>query len=183
MSEISERYRRVAEYFTRRVEAVPADAWENESPCAGWVARDVVGHLVEWLPGFFFGTWTIDSGPIPPVADSPRVAWATVDHAIQSALDDPETANQVRDTPMGAATFADTIDQICTRDVLVHTWDIARATGLDETLDPEEVHRFVESMEPADAAMRASGHYGPRIEVPADADEQTRLIAFVGRRP
>ena len=34
-----------------------------------------------------------------------------------------------------------------------------------------------------DAALRASGHYGPRVEVPEDADVQTRLLAFIGRAP
>jgi hypothetical protein len=34
-----------------------------------------------------------------------------------------------------------------------------------------------------DATIHQSGHYGPRVEVPDDADEQTRLIAFTGRRP
>jgi hypothetical protein len=61
--------------------------------------------------------------------------------------------------------------------------DLARAAGLDETLDADEVHRMVGSMEPYDEAMRRSGHYGPRVEVPGDADEQTRLLAFMGRRP
>jgi hypothetical protein len=69
--------------------------------------------------------------------------------------------------------------------LLVHTWDLARAVGLDETLDADEVHRLVtgfDAMDPQmDAAMRSSGHYGPRTEVPADADEQTRLLAFTGR--
>jgi hypothetical protein len=32
-------------------------------------------------------------------------------------------------------------------------------------------------------AIRQSGHFGPRVEVPDDADERTRLIAFTGRRP
>ena len=27
-------------------------------------------------------------------------------------------------------------------DILVHTWDLARATGQDETLDPDEVQRI-----------------------------------------
>jgi uncharacterized protein (TIGR03086 family) len=183
MSEISDRYRRVAADFARRVEVVPPGAWENESPCEGWVARDVVAHLVEWLSSFFFGTWGIDAGPVPPATESPSAAWTAVDRAIQSALDDPEVARQTRETPIGVSSFEDAVDQICTPDVLVHTWDLARATGLDETLDPDTVHRFVESMGPADEAMRASGHFGPRVEVPADADEQTRLIAFMGRRP
>jgi uncharacterized protein (TIGR03086 family) len=80
-------------------------------------------------------------------------------------------------------TVAQAIDQFGTNDILVHTWDLARATGLDETLDATEVGRMLAGMEPYDEAMRQSGHYGPRVEVPDDADEQTRLIAFTGRRP
>ena len=72
---------------------------------------------------------------------------------------------------------------LATNDILVHTWDLARATGLDETLDPDEVHSLYEGMQPMDEALRQSGHYGPRVPVPDDADEQTKLIAFTGRRP
>jgi uncharacterized protein (TIGR03086 family) len=183
MSEASDRYRSVAAAFTRRVEAVPAGAWDNPAPCEGWVARDVVGHLVEWLPAFFFGTWELDVAPRPSVEEDPAGAWRAVDGALQAGLDDPEVAGRVRDTPMGPSTFEQTIDMICTADVLIHTWDLARATGLDETLDPDEVHRLLEGMAPMDEALRASGQYGPRVEVPADADEQAQLIAFVGRRP
>jgi uncharacterized protein (TIGR03086 family) len=183
MSEISERYRKVAAQFTMRVEAVPESAWDDPAPCEGWVARDVVGHLVEWLPSFFCERWDLELPSAPTVDDDPVAAWAGLDHMIQSSLDDPEIAGARRDTPMGSSTFEETIDMICTPDVLIHTWDLARATGLDETLDPVEVHRFVESMEPTDEMLRNSGQYGPRVTVPDDADEQTRLIAFVGRQP
>ena len=27
-------------------------AWDNPAPCDGWTARDVVDHLVTWVPGF-----------------------------------------------------------------------------------------------------------------------------------
>ena len=182
MTEISDRYRKVAATFTQRVGEVPADAWQHPAPCEGWVARDVVGHLVEWLPGFFVGTFGVQMEPVPDLSD-PAAAWAVVDAAFQAALDDPSFASVERDTPMGPKTFEDAIDMICTPDVLVHTWDLARATGLDERLDPDEVHRFAESMEPLDAMLRESGHYGPRVPVPDDADEQTRLLAFLGRHP
>jgi uncharacterized protein (TIGR03086 family) len=184
MSEISERYRKVAGQFTERVRAVPDDAWDNPTPCEGWVARDVVGHLVEWLPAFFFDTWDIElPAGFAWNAEDPAGGWEVVNGAIQSALDDPEIARRERETRMGRWTFERTIDVICTGDILVHTWDLARATGLDETLDAGEVHQYVESMEPLDAVLREGGQYGARIEVPDDADEQTRLIAFLGRRP
>jgi uncharacterized protein (TIGR03086 family) len=184
VSPYSERYRRVAGDFTRRVEAVPPAAWDNPAPCAGWVARDVVGHLMEWIPGFLAAR-DVDLGlsAFPPVTDDPAEAWARLDAALQAALDDPIVAAREIDTGRGLETVEHAIDGFCTGDVLVHTWDLARATGLDETLDPDEVHRMLAEMEPLDAALRKSGHFGPRVEVPAEADEQTRLIAFLGRQP
>ena len=89
MSEISDRYRTVAAQFTERVKAVPDTAWSNPAPCEGWVARDVVRHLTDWLPAYFFGTW--DVGPPRPVRRRrpARRRGLAVDGAIQDALDDP----------------------------------------------------------------------------------------------
>jgi uncharacterized protein (TIGR03086 family) len=183
MSEQAERYRKVAGAFTERVRAVPADRWDAPAPCEGWVARDVVRHLTEWVPGFFFGTFDLDAPVLPSADEDPAGAWLALDRTLQAALDDPEVAGRERDTRMGRSSFAATLDMICTADVLVHTWDLARATGLDERLDPDEVHRMLEGIEPMDEALRSSGHYGPKAPVPEGADEQARLLAFLGRQP
>ena len=45
------------------------------------------------------------------------------------------------------------------------------------------VRRLVEGMEPYDEALRASGHYGPRVVVPDGVDDQIKLLASIGRRP
>jgi uncharacterized protein (TIGR03086 family) len=184
------RYRRVAAVFTERVEAVPAAGWARPSPCEGWLARDVVRHLVEWVPAFFADA----GGPLLPAAPppdpdanpdaSPAGAWRALDTAIQAGLDDPDQAGSQINHPMvGPRRFDEAIGQFVLPDVFIHTWDLARATGQDETLDPAMVHELLVGMEPLDDMLRASGQYGPRVKVPADADEQTRLIAFTGRRP
>jgi uncharacterized protein (TIGR03086 family) len=184
MGEIADRYRVVADGFTRRVVAVPDDGWDRPAPCEGWVARDVVRHLVEWIPSFPLAEAGVTVPAGPSVDDDAEGAWRVLDAAIQGALDDRAVAAREFDSRAGHFTVEDAIDTFCTGDVLVHTWDLARATGLDETLDPGEVHRQLVAMEAFDdAVLRNSGHYGPRVEVPADADEQTRLIAFTGRRP
>lgn len=184
MSGIAERYRRVASAFTQRVTRVPDGAWDDPTPCEGWAARDVVGHLVEWVPAFL----AAGGGPVlpagPPVADDPVGAWAALDAGIQALLDDPAAAAATVSHPQaGTHRVDDAVATFVLGDVLVHTWDLARAAGLDETLDPEVVHDLLVAMEPLDDALRASGHYGPRVEVPAGADEQTRLLAFTGRTP
>jgi uncharacterized protein (TIGR03086 family) len=180
---IAERYAKVADEFTRRVQAVPEDAWSSPAPCEGWVARDVVGHLVEWMPALLVEGWGLDTPTHPPVDEDPAGAWAAVDAAIRGWLADPAIATREADIFPGRFTFEQAVDMFGTGDVLVHTWDLARATGLDERLDPEEVHRMYEGMEPMDAVLRESGQFGPRVPVPDDADEQTKLIAFTGRRP
>ena len=119
----------------------------------------------------------------PAVDDDPAAAWSALRVGIQDALADPEVSMREFDGPMGRTTIEQAIDMIVTGDVLVHTWDLARATGLDETLDPDEVHRMYEGIEPHDEALRSSGHYGARFAIPDDADEQTKLIAFMGRDP
>ena len=180
----SVRYRRVAGVFTQRVEAVPAGGWARPSPCQGWLARDVVRHLVEWVPAFFADAGGPKLPPAPPSEADPAGAWRALDTAIQAVLDDPGQVGSEIDHPhVGKRSFDEAIGQFVLPDVFIHTWDLARATGQDETLDPAIVHELLVGMEPLDEMLRASGQYGPRVEVPADADEQTRLIAFTGRRP
>jgi hypothetical protein len=65
----------------------------------------------------------------------------------------------------------------------MHTWDLARATGQDDALDPAVCSAMLAGMEPMEELMRGSGQYGARVEVPADADPQTRLLGFIGRDP
>jgi uncharacterized protein (TIGR03086 family) len=183
MSEISEHFAQVAGQFTQRARAVPDAAWDNPAPCEGWVARDVVRHMVDWMPGLFFDPWDIERPPLPSVDVDPAGAWSMLVDTIQSKLEDPEAAKREADIRPGHFSFEQAIDMFGTGDIVIHIWDLARATGLDETLDPGDVHRMLTAMEPMDEALRASGHYGPRVIVPDGADEQTKLIAFTGRKP
>jgi uncharacterized protein (TIGR03086 family) len=185
MTELSpaQRYAKVADAFDRTVRAVPAGAWDRPAPCEGWVARDVVRHLVEWVPSFFATYAELDLGEMPSVDDDPVAAWAALDAEIRVVLSDPAIALREFDMPAGHYTVEDAVSTFYTPDVLVHTWDLARATGLDERLDPDEVHALFVSMEPMDEMLRGSGQFGARVDVPDDADEQTKLIAFTGRQP
>src|SRR5688500_11906615 len=119
MSDIVERYDRITSQFTDRVRSVPADAWDNPSPCDGWTARDVVGHLTEWIPGFF-GTQGVEFPEVPSVHDDPVAAWETVQTTIADALADPELAAKPVETPFSTQSLADTVDMIVTGDVFTH---------------------------------------------------------------
>jgi len=184
MSGPASEHRRIAGAFTATVEGVAPGAWERPAPVEGWVARDVVRHLVEWFPAFLSGAAGITLPAGPSVDDDPVGAWRTHSEGVQALLDDPVTAHREYDfAPIGTMTLADALAMIYTPDVFMHRWDLARATGQDETLDPELCAAMLEGMLPLDDMLRQSGQYGPRVEVPDDADPQTKLLAFIGRTP
>ena len=186
-SDSSERFARVASAFTACVEAVPEDAWSRPAPCEGWTARDVVRHLVEWLPGpgFLLGTFGVPTGPIPSVEDDPAGAWGAVRDAIQAGLDDPVVAQRVEDCgPPGQLSFEAAVDMTCTPDVLIHTWDLATATGQPAQLDPGLVDACIAMFLPdMPERGRAGGIVGPAVPVADDAAPQDRLLAAMGRTP
>lgn len=180
----ADEHRRVARAFTERVRGVPAGAWDSEAPCEGWVARDVVRHLVEWFPGFLKTGTGLELPNGPSVDDDPVGAWQVHNDGVQALLDDPATAGRTLSHPeVGDVPLDQAVDRFYTADVFLHTWDLARATGQDERLDPDKCAALLAGMLPLDEVLRGSGHYGPRVEVPESADVQTRLLAFIGRTP
>lgn len=180
----AEEHREIAGLFSRRVRDTARDAWDNPAPPAGWAARDVVRHLQEWFPPFLVEGCGERLRLGPSVDVDPVAAWEVQRDAVQALLDDPSTASRsFRHPRLAEQPLADAIDRFYTADVFMHTWDLARATGQDSTLDPDKCADLLAGMEPMEQAIRASGQFGRRIEVPADSDPQTRLLAFIGRDP
>lgn len=180
----AEEHRSIAAGFAERVRGVPADGWDVPSPVAEWQARDVVRHLVEWFPGFLAGGSDIELPAGPSVDDDPVAAWEHHAAAVQSVLDDPANADVTFAHPhLPQMPLPSAVAQFYTNDVFMHTWDLARATRQDDTLDPERCRSMVEGMAPMDEMLRQSGQYGPRVPVADDAPWQDRLVGFIGRDP
>jgi uncharacterized protein (TIGR03086 family) len=175
-------HREVAAGFTARVEG--ARDWDAPAPVAGWTARDVVRHLVEWFPGFLQSGAGITLPAGPSVDDDPVAAWRVHSDGVQALLDDPATAGLVlSDRHVGDVPVPEAVSRFYTADVFMHTWDLARATGQSEALDPGFAAALLAGMEPIEDVLRDSGQYGPRVPVPDDADVVTRLVGFLGRDP
>jgi uncharacterized protein (TIGR03086 family) len=176
------RHRLIADGFAQRVHGTRD--WSAPAPVERWAARDVVAHLVEWLPSFVQGGSEVTWPSVPSPASDPVGAWDAHQRAVQEILDDPAEAGLDFSNPhTGSMPLGVAIDRFYTSDVFLHTWDLARATGQDETLDPEACAGMLAGMEPLDELLRSSGQYGPAVPVPDDSDPQTRLIGFIGRDP
>jgi uncharacterized protein (TIGR03086 family) len=180
MSHVSERYRRLSAAFADRIAAVPADGWTAPTPCTEWNVRDLVRHVTE-TPQMFFelvgGPWRQG----PSTDDDPLGAFIHSREQVQAALDDPDRAQAEFDGIFGRQTFAEAIDRSVSFDLAIHGWDLAVATGQDARIDPAEFPRLWASIEVFGEGIRAEGACGPAVNVSADADEQTRLLAYLGR--
>jgi uncharacterized protein (TIGR03086 family) len=180
----AQEFREVAGRFGDVVAGVRPDQWDGPSPVPEWTARDVVRHLVEWFPSFLSAGAGIDLPPGLSVDDDPVGAWRHLYDEVLALLEDPASADRVLRNPhIGEVPLPRAVSQFFTGDVFQHTWDLARATGQDDTLDPEVCAAMLQGMAPIEEVMRSSGQYGPRVVVPDDADIQSRFIGFIGRDP
>jgi uncharacterized protein (TIGR03086 family) len=83
---------------------------------------------------------------------------------------------------MGESTFEAAADRFLSTDLVVHRWDLGRATGQDVRIDPQDMADVRASMEGLSDKMRGPGAFGPELEPPREADEQTAFLAFFGRQ-
>jgi len=178
---IAQRYGRLSSAFADKVAAVPAERWGSPSPCEDWTARDVVQHVVD-SSSMFFGFVGREAPDAPTADEDPVAAFDAIRTAVQADLDDPERAGTSFEGYAGRSTFADAVDRFLAFDLVVHGWDLARATGLDEAIDRAELDRIAETAETMGPMLRSSGAFGAEVEVAPDADQQARLLAFLGRQ-
>jgi uncharacterized protein (TIGR03086 family) len=172
-------WRTVSEGFTQRIEAIRPPQWTASTCCEGWDVKKLVGHAIgaqRMVPRALGATGDIDAE-----GDDLSLVWVSVRRGADAALSVPGVFEQVVKLPFGEMTVQDGIG-FPLSDLLVHTWDVARAIGVDDRLLPEACTNALANLEPIDALLRGPGFYGPKIEPTPGADAQDRLLAFLGRR-
>jgi uncharacterized protein (TIGR03086 family) len=180
----AEEFREIGGRFGDLVAGVRPEQWDGPSPVAEWTTRDVVRHLVEWFPPFLAGGAGVELPVGPSVDEDPAGAWGNLQDAVQALLDDPASAGRVLSNPhIGEIPLPQAVSQFFTADVFMHSWDLARASGQNDDLDPARCVEMLAGMEPIEKLMRDSGQYGPRVPVAVDSDAQTKLLGFIGRDP
>jgi uncharacterized protein (TIGR03086 family) len=177
----SEQHAYDAARFAEVVGSAAAEDWARPSPVAAWTALDVVTHLIEWPRDFLRGSAGMDLAPIDIAAD-PVAAWKTHTADIQELFDDP-AGRMVSNPHMGDKPLDVALSEIYTPDIWMHSWDLSRALGRDFDLGAERAAATLAGAAAMEDAMRASGQFGPRVEVPADATPQEQLLGFIGRDP
>lgn len=176
MTQAFDVYRRRADAFEALVIAAPSSRWTSPSPCEGWTARDVVAHVVDFSALVLRERGGVDDAPVFATFDAPPAAFRAARTAVERVLTDPAT-------PAKAASY---IHWSLSFDLPQHGWDLAKATGQDATMDPEEVELLWGALngDPANWDwQRAEGWYGQPRPVPENAALQDRVLGLLGRDP
>lgn len=180
MSEIHDRYVRLAEAFDARLRGLTPQDWGQDTPCAGWTVRDLVAHVIHTqrrCPAALDGT-----EPDDVAADADLMAeWERSSQTVRDTLADPAKAGTSVQMLGMEMPLEQLVATIISGDTLIHTWDLSRATGQDERLDPEAVEQMLGFMSSMGDTMRTSGAFGPAVESAPGADQQTRMLNLAGR--
>jgi uncharacterized protein (TIGR03086 family) len=174
----------------RFLASVTADQLALPTPCAEWDVRALLNHLVGTLAlyrALMTGTAptaNMAPGGLPDVdmldAD-PVAAYRTGVEGVLAVTDDDALA-RTHPTPLGDMPGA-ALCGFSTLDVLVHGWDLARATGQEPTLDPDLAEQLLAFARQAINDDMRAPRIGPEVAVAADAPATDRLVAFMGRTP
>lgn len=165
--------------FELRLAAV-AD-WSAPTPDTEWDTRALVLHVVREQQRAHTLLSGGDESPIrlEPVAADLRSEWRRVTDDLREAARavDPDAVLRLgRDTVSALQLLQEQV-----ADVTVHTWDLARATGSDESIDDSLVAAVWELFAPQEETLRASGLYAAPVPVGEQATLQSRLLAITGR--
>lgn len=183
---VPELHRRAVAEFARRVSAIDDDQWRTPTPCAEWDVRALVSHLVyenRWTPPLMSGATMTEVGDRfegDLLGAEPKRAWDESSREAVAAVQEPGAMQRTVHLSFGDVVGSEYALQLFA-DHLIHAWDLARAIGGDERLDPQLVTACADWFSSVEPAYRGAGIIGPAPAVPADADPQTSLLARFGR--
>ncbi|MGO4102991.1 TIGR03086 family metal-binding protein [Leifsonia sp. YAF41] len=167
--------------FSDRVAAITD--WSAPTPDTEWSVRDLVRHVIieqQWIPPLLRGLNQREARrELAPLGADLAAEWhkhsALATQAWQSTP--PDASVQLAYDTVTAEDYLR--EQVS--EVTIHSWDLARATAADETLDEQLVAAVWTVFEPQKDTLLASGLYAPPVPLPDDAPLQSRLLALTGR--
>lgn len=180
-----EAFERASDRFGATLEEVRDDLWLVPTPCEEWNVRALVNHVVRAdrvVPHYLRGV-PYDDVPVPEdvLGDDPLAAWK---ESRDLALDAFRAEGALQ--ALVHHELSDINGELLLffrfSDHLLHTWDLARAIGADEELDPELTQMCFERTMPFADYVASTGRFAQRVVVADDADVQTKLLALHGRR-
>ena len=164
---------------------VSADRMDRPTPCANWNLGQLIDHLVgaqKWASGGITGGEM--EGAEGVCEGDFQAAFAEAAQATLDAFNEDGAMDRTVNPGFGDMP-ASALLGLAVTDTLTHAWDVARATGQNTDLAPELYEQVLASAHqaiPQSFRTEDGSLFGPEQPAPENADNATRLAAFLGRR-
>lgn len=190
-----DRFVRASAGFEGRLGAVGPEHWTRPTPCTEWNVRQLVNHMTRGNLGYVrllrggSGAEFLRLRDADALGADPVGAYRRSVQECAEAFADPGAFQRVLDYPLGKVTGRQAL-AVRTTDTVVHTWDLARAVGADDTLDGDLVawtDDFLEDIyaglaeTPTAAETTHRFFAAPDGTLAPDASRQDRLLHRMGR--
>lgn len=160
---------------------IAADDMSRPTPCAQFDVARLTDHLLKSLEAL----GGMAGADVPDHADSGDSVERRVIAVARPALDAWRQRGLDGTVSFGGGEMpARNACAILALELLVHAWDYARAVGRDARA-PEPLAEYVLGLahRVIRPEVRGQAGFDDPVEVPADADALTKLVAFTGRNP
>jgi uncharacterized protein (TIGR03086 family) len=175
--------KQAAAEFTTRLDQI-AD-WDARTPDTEWTVTDLVRHVVleqQWIPPLLDGLSVLEAKrSLAPLGPDLAREWAT--HSALAAAAWARTPGDASVTLSYDTVTASDYLREQVSDVTIHSWDLARATDADESLDADLIAAVWTVFEPQRDTLEASGLFASPVPADENAPLQHRLLALTGRDP
>ena len=166
----------------RVLRGIPRHRMTNFTPCPEWNVRELIHHMID--VNDLFGDTVAGRTHCDTQHVDDAFLTAAFAHSVERtavAFISDHVVEPCFFTPFGSLSIAATV-QHCTNDMLVHAWDLARATGQSTDLAPDVADECLRVLHTLHYLVpRDTGVYGPERAAPLDACPADRLAAFLGR--
>ncbi len=166
----------------RVVDGIRPEQLTAPRPCSEWDALAVLDHTTGLLRSAAEAAGETPNDP--DRGGDPASAFAAAARAADAAFRAPGALERSFAMPWGETT-GETLATLLFMDLMIHSWDLAKATGQSAALDPDLCGAALSlgrSMMREEYRTLEAG-FGPEIAVPTDAPACDRLAGFFGRRP
>ncbi|GAA3890168.1 TIGR03086 family metal-binding protein [Streptomyces lacrimifluminis] len=179
-----------ARSVARLAEQVTGEQLAAGTPCPAYAVRNLLGHVAGLSVAFRDAARkdlgvTTDTSPdsfVPDIAADWRETLPKVLDELADAWRDP--AAWTGETRAGGVTLPGAVAAAVVADELVvHGWDLARATGQEYKPDPVAVEASYGFLAAAAEQNGGDGIFGPVVPVPDEAPLLDRVIGLTGRDP
>ncbi|WP_409466141.1 TIGR03086 family metal-binding protein [Amycolatopsis sp. GA6-003] len=196
MSDVLGRFLAASTEFDQRLSSVRPEQWAAPTPCAEWNVRQLVNHLVRgnlnYVDLLAGGTREefLRMRDVDALGDDPLTAYPASVRLVAVAFGRPGALDEVLDYPLGKVTGRQAL-AVRAADSTIHAWDLARALGGNDRLDPalvtwisEDLETIYAGLAESPVAAETTHRFFAAAGTPSEsASGQDRLLRLLGRDP